>query len=69
MLPGHGEVSAQFSGALLAVAGLLTEPRRATGPSYPQIIEKIHGEDIGRGCLAGETGSRRNSLGLKKIKY
>jgi len=27
------------------VAGLLTEPQRArseTGPSYPQIVEKIH---------------------------
>jgi len=36
-------VSSQFFGALLAVAGLLTEPQRArseTGPSCPQIIEK-----------------------------
>ena len=41
---GEIAASSQFSGALPAVAGLLTEPRRArseTGPSCPQIMEKI----------------------------
>ena len=51
-------VASQFFGALLAVAGLLTEPRQArseTGPSCPQYIEVIPRVD---------DGGRKTHLGI-----